>query len=378
MFMKEKIKQLITMLLIKFHSQKQLKYYKKLCKMNRVPNKEVEGEGEWIKKWRGLGITPNPIYYRLFSKYIGNDVNIVPEDICHEVIENILNPMRYAKYYADKNMFDKILPKGSTPMTILRKMNGFYYSDKYELLELDKNKFIELLNNSGIDKIIIKPSVDSSSGVGVKLFKKSEENTWISHDEKEQLSKDYIDRFYGKDLIIQECAKQHDYINLFNPTSINTLRLTLYRSVKDDSFHVPSAIIRIGGKGSVVDNAHAGGCYVGILPDGALDKKVLNQYGTVVTEFNGIDFTKEYQIPYWDNVVEFAKEIGKCIPHHRLLALDLMLDEKGNPKVIEFNCEYYGMWLFQFTTTSAFGKYTDEIIEYCRDNLNKIESVQYL
>lgn len=374
----QKVKGLIKYSLINLHSYKQLKFYKKLCKKNGVPNKKVENESEWTKKWSGLGIKPNPVYYRLFSKYIGNDVNIVPEDICHDVIENILNPMRYAKYYADKNMFDKLLPKGSLPMTILRKMNGFYYSDKYELLELDESKFTALLNGSGVNKIIIKPSVDSSSGVGVKLFKKIEYGSWISYDKKETLSKDYLDRSYGKDFIIQECVKQFDYISQFNPTSINTLRLTLYRSVKDDSFHVPSAIIRIGGKGSVVDNAHAGGCYVGILPDGTLDKKVLNQYGTVITEFNNIDFTKEYQIPYWDKVMDFAKEIGKCIPHHRLLALDLMLDENGNPKVIEFNCEYYSMWLFQFTASSAFGDFTDEIIGYCREHLNEVEFAQYI
>ena len=46
----------------------------------------------------------------------------------HDIIENILNPMRYAKYYADKNMFDRLLPEGSLPKTIIRKMNGFYYS----------------------------------------------------------------------------------------------------------------------------------------------------------------------------------------------------------------------------------------------------------
>ncbi len=363
---------------MKFHSCKQLKYYKMLYKMNGISNQEVESEGDWEKKWKGLGIRPNPIYYRLFSKYIGSDVNIVPEDICHDVIENILNPMRYAKFYADKNMFDKLLPANSLPKTILRKMNGFFYSDEYKLLELDESKLKTILNESGVDKIIIKPSVDSSSGVGVMLFKRTDNNTWISHDEKMTLSKDYLDRFYGKDFIIQECVKQFDYISQFNPTSINTLRLTLYRSIKDDLFHVPSAIIRIGGKGSVVDNAHAGGCFVGILPDGTLDKKVLNQYGTVITEFNGIDFTKQYQIPYWDRIVEFAKEIGKCIPHHRLLALDLMLDEKGNPKVIEFNCEYYSMWLFQFTSSSAFGEYTDEIIEYCREHLNEVEFAQYI
>ena len=80
--MKNRLKKNIKNILMKLHSRKQLKFYKKLCKMNGIPNKKVDGENLWIKKWSLLGIKPNPIYYRLFSNYIGKDVNIVPEDIC--------------------------------------------------------------------------------------------------------------------------------------------------------------------------------------------------------------------------------------------------------------------------------------------------------
>ena len=114
-----------------------------------------------------------------------------------------------------------------------------------------------------------------------------------------------------------------------------------------------------------MDNAHAGGGYVGIQSDGRLCHKVLNQYGESCTVFNDIDFTQEHRIPHWDRVVEFAKYIGANVPHHHLLALDIMLDKEGNPRLIEFNCKAYSMWLFQFTTGGAFGDYTDEIIEYC-------------
>ena len=67
--------------------------------------------------------------------------------------------------------------------------------------------------------------------------------------------------------------------------------------------------------------------------------------------------------------------IGNNVPHHRLLALDIMVDKYDNPRLIEFNCEGYGMWVFQFSMGSAFGEYTDEIIEYCKNNIDKAQKV---
>ena len=42
-----------------------------------------------------------------------------------------------------------------------------------------------------------------------------------------------------------------------------------------------------------------------------------------------------------------------------------MIDSSGMPRLIEYNVSVFSLWLFQFTTGSAFGSYTDEVIEYC-------------
>lgn len=41
-----------------------------------------------------------------------------------------------------------------------------------------------------------------------------------------------------------------------------------------------------------------------------------------------------------------------------------MLDEQGNPKLIEVNVGGFSAWLFQYTNGSAFGQYTDEVISF--------------
>lgn len=371
------VKNVVRGFILKYHCLKQYRYYKRLLLINNLSSDYVEGEKEWIKKWSVLGMNANPIYYRLFSHYIGHDVNIVPEDICHDVIEPILDPLRYTKYYSDKNIFDRLFPEGYLAKTLLRKMNGFYYDEAYERIVIDETSLINRLNETTVSKLIIKPSVEGSSGVGVRCFEKRN-NAWYIYGGNDILNLQYIEKEYGNDFIIQEFLEQHESINHFCSTSVNTLRLTLYRSVKNDECVVPSAIMRIGNQGSIVDNAHAGGCYVGIdVESGKLKNSVLDQYGRRYRIFNEIDFTEEQKIPYdlWMNVLQFAKSIGKYIPHHRLLALDLMIDKNGNPRLVEFNVEYYSMWLFQFTVGSAFGKYTDEIIDFCS---RKRKSLEYI
>lgn len=352
-----------------------LRQYWRQLKINKIRNVPAPNEKEWKKKWSVLG-NANPIYYRLFSHYIGNDINIIPEDICRNIVEPILDPLRYVSYYADKNIFDKLFKSGTMPKTILRKMNGFYYDELYKHINLSNEEQLQtILNESNLDRIVIKPTVDSCSGNGVRLFQQRN-GVWCDLGSEDILTLAYLNTKYGTDFIIQDCLEQADYMSYYNPSSVNTLRLTVYRSVKTNECHVPSAIIRIGANGSLIDNAHAGGGYVGIdVKDGTLCKKVLNQHGETKTIFNGIDFSQKHQIQNWDNIVEFAKYIGNCVPHHRLLALDIMIDKSGTPRLIEFNCESYSMWLFQFTIGPALGEYTDEIIEYCKTNLDKTQKV---
>lgn len=350
------------------------KYYKYLLNRNNFRNRKIKDENKWIEKWSVLG-KAHPVYYRLFSHYIGLDLNIVPEDICRTIIEPILNPQVYIRYYSDKNMFDKMFKAGTLPQTVLRKMGGFYYDQSYHRISIDNtNTLYEWLSKAQTNKIVIKPSVDTGSGVGVRLFEK-QEDMWIDMESGIKLCVDKIKEYYADNIIIQEYIEQSNDLAYYNSSSVNTLRLTLYRSVKSDECHIPSAIIRIGRNGALVDNAHAGGGYVGIKPDGTLCNKVLNQYGETLSEFNGIDYSKEHKIANWDKIVDFAKNIGASIPHHRLVALDIMVDKNDTPRLIEFNCVAYSMWLFQFTMGPAFGEYTDEIIEYCTANLEKAQKM---
>ncbi len=377
---KQKVKSIIRNLLFRFRQIEHERFYHQVMCINNIDNKKAIGEKEWSEKWSQFGLKAKPTQYRVFSHYIGNNINIVPEDICHDFIETILNPPRFRGYYADKNVFDKLFPKGYLPRTLLRRINGTYYDKEYQPLPLTNQKLFEILNDSRATRIVIKPSVEGMSGRDVRLFYRTIDSIsgWREVGTDDILDLAYIEKKYGSNIIVQEAAQQSDYISQFNPSSINTLRLAIYRSVLDDKCHIIGAIMRIGGKGSIVDNAHAGGCYVGIHPDGSFCHEVCNQYGQKRTFFNDIDFTKEYHYPNWEEVIEFAKSVGDHVLHHRLLALDIVLDKDNKPHLIEFNVEGYSSWLFQYTVGNALGSFTDEILEYCKNKQKEIEELIYL
>ena len=376
-----KVKSLVVKGLDKLNDRRYGNAYASWMKSLGIPNAPVSGEREWAEKWSRLGYKPNPVYYRLFSRYIGNDVNILPTDICHNIIELILDPFRFHGYYGDKNMFDKVLPADFFPKTILRRMYGFYYDADYKRIALDGKSLVKLLENAlaGVKKrIIVKPTLVTQGGVGVTLYENTD-GVWRDVKTGEAMTLDYLHKHNGEDFIMQEAFEQHEFMNQFNPTSVNTIRIAVYKSVKDDKCHVMQAIMRIGQKGSIVDNGCAGGMFVGIHKEnGVLLNNVCNEQGKTLTEFNGIDFKQEYKVPYWNDIIRFAEQVGEYLPNQRLFALDVVLRNDGKPCMLEYNLTGFSPWLFQYTVGPAFGDYTDEIIEYCKSRLNKRERVLYI
>lgn len=346
---------------------------KKLLKRHNFSNRYVEGEDAYLQLWRSLYTGVTPVEYRFYSHYVGQNAKIVPEDVCHNFINPILNPVKFRGYYEDKNIYNKIFPIDYTPAVLLRKIGGEYFDVDYQqIICLDEEYLLHYIN--GCDRVVIKPSIDTSSGKGVMLFERRN-GMYLSIDGSAILDINFLDK-YGSDFIIQKCLTQSAFLNRLNATSINTIRISTYRSVKSDKVVVLGALIRIGVKGSIVDNAHAGGSFVGVDENGVLGKYVCNQYGDIQTTFNDIDFSKEIlTLPDFDKIKDFAIEVSRSILHHRLLQLDVTVDDNGVIRIIEFNISGFSQWLYQLTGKSAFGEYTEEIIDYCRQNKHKAQKI---
>lgn len=346
--------------------------YKRIISSNQFDCSKAEiGENKWLEKWRKYDSSLSPLSYRIFSRYIGEDINIMPLEIQKGIVEPVLMPELYCLVYSDKNIFDHLFYGINMPKTILRNINGLWYNKEYAPII---NPLAFLKDNNKPEKIIIKPSKEEG-GRGVSLFVWNGEN-YIDSDSN-RLSIDLLNSKYKRDYLIQHAIKQSLYMSQFNPTSVNTLRVATYRSVKTGEIHVINAFIRMGASGSCVDNAHAGGMFVGVnKSNGILGKYACDFLGRTNNLFNTVDFSQiEYKIPNWNKICEFAKSISQSIIQHQLVALDIALDENDNPVLVEINIGGFGGWAFQFTTGSVFGEFTDEVMEYCWERYKGLTSV---
>lgn len=350
---------------------------KRLAAFN-YPNEKKTRENEWVKKWSCLGQT-NKQWYRLYSHFIGENVDIVPDDIMSNVIEPILNPVRFRSLYEDKNLLDNYFmtqfSKRITPPTLLRNINNALFSGNFDFIE--PQIVGTILNKSQSKRLISKASIDENSARGIYFWERRG-NDYIIKDGDEVLCMDTLSKFYPNgNYIIQEVAEQSEFMNYLCSTSVNTLRVHMYRSVKDEKPHLVNAVVRIGKEGSLVDNAHAGGSWCGIHKDsGELQDFVIDQHAEKRTVFNGIDFSKERLcIPNWAQVEKFCEDVMLCLPHMRNLALDVMINKDGNPMIIEYNTDKFATFFYQLTTSAVFAEFTDEVIEYCKNNKDKASRV---
>lgn len=335
----------------------------------------IEGENEWRKKWSILQKNPAIKYYRTYAKFLGPNVDIPPAEIMQTVIQPLLNPSLMRIHYLDKNMFDKIYGKEVMPVTLLRCINGEYFSADYDSLGHDNRYWIP---DAAVNGLIAKPSRDSYGGRNILLFIRNKDHKFVMIDNPDkEFSIELLDCLLGKNWILQEQLKQSTFMAQFNETSVNTFRIHVYKSPVSGIIDIPAMCIRIGAKGHWYDNIHSGGVCVSVNPDtGVLGKVPTDVKSIPQPQYNNIDFANsEIIVPNFKALKEFAKKIGKCVIHHHSLALDVMMDENDDFRLIEVNIGTFDAEMYMANGFTPFGKYTDEVIAYCRDRLHDVKMV---
>lgn len=346
-----------------------LDYYKKVIACNpEILKVRREREGEWLQKWRKYDKHLSPLAYRVFSYYIGEDLNIMPMELCVNVVERVLTPSSFSDYYSDKNSLGKIVPKEYFPSVFLRNVRGAFYDGDYFVLDpVSVDKWIDSIP---LEKVILKPA-RLDSGRGIDVFCKT--SGGFFNGRKERLNKRYLDANYKQDYLVQECLRQSDFTAQFNPSSVNTIRIATYRD-SQGVVHPLKAVLRIGAKGAVVDNSHSGGVACGIGAAGKVGKYVCDIYGNRQRVFNGVDFEKNNLIlPNYHEIQQFAVAVSQNVFHHDLVALDVALDLNAKPVLLEINVDGFAGWIFQLLSGTIFGEYTDDVMEYCYNQIKYLE-----
>jgi len=322
-------------------------------KYNALPNKKELSPAqkkEVIDFYKNLtGVEVPLVWHNIYYSKTGNYVKeILPHSLYSFDLLGKANRLDYRDAYADKNMIEVLFPDVKHPKTILRNMNGYYYWGEQLV-----SKEVAIQNLQNIEACIIKPSMESE-GSGVRKLVVENGITNVDGKSVEQLFK-----LYKKNFLIQEYVQQHERLSALNESSLNSIRIVTYLSQSE--VLVLFSSIRIGRKGSVVDNINAGGLSVVVNSDGTLGKYAYLAGSEERREKTDSGVVVDgYQIPFFDKAVELVKESHKRLPFFSLIGWDVSIDRAGNPLMIEWNIL---PGISQLSYGPAFGQYTERIIK---------------
>ena len=146
----------------------------------------------------------------------------------------------------------------------------------------------------------------------------------------------------NNDYLFQESVRQHEGMSTLYPGSLNTLRVLVGKT--DGGVRLLSVVARMGSDGRPVDNAHAGGIFVGV--DIATGR--LKTYGHQLYFFGGRRFAQHpdtgvafegYPVPRFDEVLDVVRRAHEWLPHP-YSGWDIGVTPDG-PVIVECNAGPY-------------------------------------
>ena len=305
---------------------------------------------------------PN-MWHRLYQASSGKFcVDYIPELLYSTRIEPLMNDYIYSDVIEDKVFVELLSFKTNceVPQTIIIRSNGRYYDSNRSLIT--KSEAIKALAEE--HDVVLKPSVRSSSGNGIKFFDQLNRNEAI----------ELLD-INSNDFIIQKRISQHPKFAKLNPSSINTIRITTY-VINGKVYHMPLCL-RIGRAGEKVDNIHAGGLGVGLTDEGVLLSEAYQLgYGDNAKRFrrhpdSNVLF-ENYRLPFIKEIIRCAYEVHGRYPHVGIISWDFTVNDQDKVVLIEANIRGQGIWFCQMIHgKGAFEKQTKDVLKLVRLNKSK-------
>ena len=199
-----------------------------------------------------------------------------------------------------------------------------YFKDFYKRIitfaDSSKGDFIPILKETlrVNSKVIIKP-VTSGNGYGIKLL---DGDSLLGGNIHDILPIDN-DSIY----IIEELIIQDEQMAKFHPSSINSVRISVFRTRFGE--FVFRSFMRIGTRDSILDNIKGSiVCNIdietGMITSAAIDTgEIITTHPDTKEEIVG------FTIPRWSDAIQVVKELMTRMPNSRYLSWDLALTHKG-------------------------------------------------
>lgn len=295
-------------------------------------------------------------YYAIIK--IVNKKSYYPEKPRKNIFTRVWDNIRWSTKYKEPNRFYNLYGMDIKGKKVINTnyidLAGFFKNlDQINDVEQsvflrDKYQFFKLMFQNGIDtpsvieKVIINSTAESK--ILTEKYKSSDvfiKTSWgqcaegVYHIAPD--SEDVV--IPNGEYIVQNKVIQHPKMSALYPNSVNTIRIvTVFVEGKAE---ILCSGLRVGTSVSgSVDNWAAGGIFVGII-NGKLTK-----YGFFKPTHQGIGKCEyhpdtniklyDYEIPYYDEVVELVKKAQRLLPKVRAIGWDVAITESG-PTIIEGN-----------------------------------------
>jgi len=312
---------------------------------------DIRKEKTHRNNWAAFGRNFKIDTFRICDAISGDaDPMIIPEEIFQADIEPSLNRIEEAHYLGNKSLYNRWFPKGIFPRDYLHNFDGELLDDSYNRVPPER---LRQLAAQMPYPVILKPNIDSWGGNEINFIENAGQ---------------LLPKVEGKrNYVVQEKLQQHEIQNQLHPPSLNTVRVYLYKSVKDNNIHIVNIAQRMG-NGGMLDNVASGGLISLVRDDGRMHGYALDRYGEKYTSHpvTGLPFNTE--IPEFEDLKSIAIEITSKLFHLRVVGLDLCFDLNRQWRVIEINTKGHSIRFAQYPGIPFFGNYTNEVLEYCKTN----------
>ena len=303
-------------------------------------------------------------WHRLYQSYTGIfQKDYFPEILYSTRLEPILCPDKYSLVLSHKYLTTCLFPGDKDyriPKTFASYTANVYTNEKH--IVLSKYQIQKLCQNIG--HAVIKPTIDSSSGEGVRMLTIKE-----GVDIRTGETLECILGKYKTDYIIQERIIQSELLNNLYSNAINTFRIITY--ICNEKVHVAPISLRIGRGDAEVDNIHAGGISIGIDDNFCLRKSAFSEMGEQFDRHptTGIVF-EGYKIQPLKEIICCAQRLHGYIPMIKMISWDWTLDENNIPVLIETNLTGQAVWLPQLTNgLPMFGENTNYFLKLIKNRI---------
>ncbi|REL23993.1 ATP-grasp domain-containing protein [Rhodohalobacter sp. SW132] len=285
------------------------------------------------------------------SSFSGNaDPKMIPEEIFRADIEPSLNRYPEAHFQAHKSFYNRWFSAGIFPDDLLHVISGEILDHTYSTLSF-KDALMKCANFTY--PVVVKPNKDSYGGKGIRFVESAGELRKIIRNRK--------------NIVVQKKIRQHPEMARFYEESLNTVRVYLYKSVKDNRIHILGMMPRMGNGGGL-DNISSGGIASYIEEDGTLCGFAFGRNMKKFTEHpvSGTPFTGT--LPRLEELKKLSIKVAGKLFLLRIVGLDLCYDHTGRWRVIEINTTGHTIRSIQHNGKPFFGRFTGEVIEYCKRN----------